>query len=191
VWDYERGCIVCGDCGTVIDLIYQPHTPFNLQEDWMIRRSRGVDHGISLSKHTRMYLKLVRKASEYGLVVDNEVFKEYSLGRSPLVKVFKKPNVDLDKFASDEYVRLVLDLMVKYPRLASRTDRAKVALAKIALSSLLDEELDVKKLSRELNISEVHIRRLYKAVVSEFGFLDEVRKSLLNSFAKEVRYVSS
>lgn len=191
MWDYERGCIVCGDCGTVIDVIYQSHTPFNLQEDQIVRRSRGIDHSVSLSKHTRTYLKLVKKASEYGLVVDNEVFKEYSLGRSPLVKVFKKPNVDLNRFTSDEPVRLVLDVMMKYPRLASRTDRAKVALAKIALSSLSEEGLDVRKLSRELNISEVHIRRLHKIIISEFGFLDEVRRSLTSNVDKEVQYVSS
>lgn len=182
---------MCSDCGTVVDVIYQSYPPFNLQEDHIIRRSRGIDHSVSLSRHTRTYLKLVRKASEYGLVVDNEVFKEYSLGRSPLVKVFKKPNVDLDRFTSDEPIRLVLDVMMKYPRLASRTDRAKVALAKIALSSLSEEGLDVKKLSRELNISEVHVRRLHKIVISEFGFLDEVRKSLINNVAKGVQYVSS
>ncbi len=185
VWDYERGCVVCGDCGTVIDVIYQFHTPFNQRGNHEFRSSKKVRQNPSLNKHTRMYLKLVRKASEHGLVVDNDVFKRYSSGHSQLVKVFKKPNVDLNRLTSGEHVKLVLDVMRKYPRLVSRTDRAKVALAKIALSMLSEDGLDVRKLSSELSISEVHLRRLQKIVLEEFEFLDDVRTSLLNN-AKEV-----
>ncbi len=191
MWDYERGYIVCGDCGTVIDTIYQFHTPLNLHDLQEVRRpSKRTNSKISLSKKTKTYLELVKKAYEYGLTVDNEVFKQYSLGYSPLVKVFKKPNVDFDKLTSDKPMKLVLDTLMKYPKLASRTDRAKVALAKIALSTLSESSLDIKKLSNELNLSEAHIRRLYKIVVSEFKFLDDVRR-LLTSDVKEVQYVNS
>lgn len=187
VWDYERGYIVCGDCGTVIDVIYQSHITFNLnKQEEICRSSKRVNSRIFLNKHTKTYLELVRKAYEYGLTVDNEVFKQYSLGHSPLVKVFKKPNVELSRLTSDRSMKLVLDMLMKYPRLASRTDRAKVALAKIALSTVSEGKLDIKKLSRELNLSEVHIRRLYKVVISEFKFLEDVR-TLLTSTAEVVR----
>ncbi|MEM1982334.1 MAG: TFIIB-type zinc ribbon-containing protein [Sulfolobales archaeon] len=185
MWDYERGYIICSDCGTVLDTIYYFHLSNNPREEQLIRNSKKVNYNPSISKHTKTYLKLIRKALEYGLEVDNEVFAKYSLGHSPLVKVFKKPEVNLNKLISDESVKMVLDVMKKYPKLASRTDRAKIALAKIALSMVSENELDIKKLSHELRISEVHMRRLYRVVVSEFEFLKDVRRTL-TSYVGEV-----
>lgn len=189
MWDYGRGCVVCGDCGTVLDVIYYFHPTINLQEEQPTRNSRHANNKPSISKHTKTYLRLMRKASEYGLEVDNEVFKKYSSGVSPLIKVFKKPNVDLSRLTAEEPVKIVLDVIRKYPRLASRTDRAKVALAKIALSIVSESDIDIKKLSHELGISEVHIRRLHRVITDEFGFLSDVRRIIINN--GEVKYLNT
>lgn len=180
VWDFERGCVVCGDCGTVLDVIYCFCHSIAPKEEHSIRKSRNGIHKPSISRYTRTYLRLMRRASEYGLEIDNEVFKKYSSGTSPLVKVFKKPSVDLNKLTSEEYVKAVLDVMRKYPRLTSRTDRAKVALVKIALSMVSENEVNIKKLSHELRISEVHVRRLHRILASESEFLNDVKRTINN-----------
>jgi len=179
VWDYERGCIVCGDCGTVLDVIYYYNINTSQEDSKQVKKLRNTHQVQGMSKHTSTYLKLTKVASRHGLIVDNEVFMKYISGSIPLVKVFKRPNVDVSKFMDREPIKLVLDLMKNYPKLTSRTDRAKVALAKIALDIVMDKGLDVKKLSSELGISEVHIRRLYKTLIRECEFLNDVKKLFL------------
>jgi len=179
IWDYERGYVVCGDCGTVLDVIYYYSINTSQEDGKQIRKLKSIHHIQSMSKYTSTYLRLTKVASRHGLIVDNEVFMRYISGSTPLVKVFKKPNVDISRFMDNEPIKLVLDLMKNYPKLTSRTDRAKVALAKIALDIVMNKNLNVKKLSDELGISEVHIRRLYKTLIREYNFLNDVKKLFL------------
>lgn len=181
IWDYERGDIICGNCGAVLEKIYL---------NGVVKHSVSTapfkhDHKYPLmSKHTKLYLKLMERASRYGLVVDNEVVMKYFSGKAPLIKVFKQPNSVSPELTNDERVKIVMNIVNKYPRLASRTERAKYALAKIALAMVMNKlnYLNIRRMKDELNISEVHLRRLLKIINENHDFLREVMNAItLNS----------
>ncbi len=173
IWDYEKGDIICGNCGAVLDKIYLDGVVKHDEDADSFKR----DYRCSLiSKHTKLYLKLMEKASRYGLVVDNDVVMKYFSGKAPLIKVFKRPAPVNAELTNDERIKIVMSIVNKYPRLASRTERAKYALAKIALAIAMNEanHLDIKRMKNELNISEVHLRRLLKVINENPDFLREV-----------------
>lgn len=177
IWDYERGEVVCGNCGTVLDKIYvSVRYDANIEdiEYIMSPKTRPL-----ISSQTKLYLKLLEKALQHGLVIDNSVLMRYFSGKAPLIKVFRRPNKNLTKIIeSDDRLKIVIDVINKYPRLASRTESAKVALARIALALTSGDRINPKELSSELGLSEVHIRRLYRAVIECPEFLYEVSKVL-------------
>lgn len=177
VWDYGRGEVICCDCGTVLDKIYVSVKYSANIRDLTAIESLRTDRLVSAQ--TRLYLKLLGKALRHGLTVDNQVLMSYFLGKAPLIKVFKNPNTDVGKLVkADERLKVIMDIINRYPRLASRTERAKIALAKIALSIMLDKKMDPGELGNELGLSKVHVRRLYKAIIECPEFLHEVSKAL-------------
>ncbi len=182
LWDEFRGDVVCLNCGTVIDRIYvaSPTSPGNGAEQSLsrnhVRERAGSRVKASLSKHTRLYIKLLKKAKEKNLIIDNEKFLDHIYRGKPLVKVFKRRKiVGLDEESS---VRMVMNIMGKYPRLNSRTDRARVALALISLKLVRGERNYVKSVAQLTGLTEVHVRRLTYLLKNNRDFIDEVRKAL-------------
>lgn len=179
MWDFKRGQVVCVNCGTVLDTIYYYSSNDNgVSDELRFTKVRGSEYRPSLNQYTRTYIKLMQVASRHGLAIDNDVFMKYVSGRSPLVKVFKRPGRALHSGELNEELKIVLDIMKNYPKLTSRTERAKLALAKLALSIVREKGPDIKRVSKELGISEVHARRLYRALINEPKFITEVQASI-------------
>lgn len=184
VWDYERGDIICTTCGTVIERIYVMNPSSSMNEDFeTLKDIKSFDRMPKLSRTTKEYLKLLKELKHSKRLsgkarIDTARFMNYVKLGDNRVKVIKVDVADTT-LMNDAKVNKVLRIMKKYPRLFSRTDRAKVALALIAISLLTKEYLQITKISKSTGLSRMHIRRLLKIVFKEEDFLSEVSKELI------------
>ena len=175
LWDEGRGTVVCSECGTVVDSIYvnggssghglePPEGPKG--------RGRTVSRSLGrLSDASLKYLEILEEIrGRPMLYVDSDSFGRYlALGKR--VKVVRRRSC----LPRSETLDRILAVMVKYPRLCSRTDRAKYAIAVIAYALATEGFADVPALSRGLGLSKTHVRRLLRVVRSSREFLCEVR----------------
>ena len=180
IWDEERGEVVCMDCGSVIDRIYVLREDFRV-EDSRPSRSRG---SVRLSKTTKEFLKLLdrvksSKKLKGKAVIDTTNFFDYVNGRRGRVKIIKLSTPYLRNLEKDKDISVVLELISKFPRLKSRTDRAKVALAMLTISLVKGGSINVSEVSRVTGLSRMHVRRLVKELSSQKAFMTEVRKNLI------------
>jgi hypothetical protein len=172
IWDYARGDIVCTYCGTVVDKIYvnmiKKEEPFNQAKD--------VSQP-GLKKETREFFKLLSRIKGKNLEIDTRAFEAFIKGKRPAVKMFVrsgfKSRVDVDND-----VRVALRIICKYPRLASRTDRAKLAIATVAVYLARDSRVEISKIAKEYGLSRIHMRRLINVLYSEKSVIEEVRRSI-------------
>ncbi len=185
MWDYERGDVICTACGTVIEKIYVTNPSPRMNEDLETLKTdiRSFDPMPKLSRTTREYLKLLNELKHSKRLsgkarIDTARFMNYVKLGGNRVKVIKVDLVNT-QLTYDSRVKKVLRIMKKYPRLFSRTDRAKIALALIAISLLTKEYLQIAKISRSTGLSRMHVRRLLKMVFKEEKFLSEVSKELI------------
>ena len=165
VWDYEKGEVICICCASVIDRIYYDvgHT---LSEEVTERSLRSNPHNgyrsyPKLKSITLTYLKFMKKVSRYkGIIVDNRAFLDYLSGKRPHVKILKR-EFNEGKLR-DELINKVINVINKYPRLKSRTDRAKLALALIALGIAKGDNVRnvVNKVREDAKLSTTHVRPL-------------------------------
>ncbi len=135
-----------------------------------------------MSKATKEYLRLLKRIKSSRrlskrAVIDTKNFMEYVDGKRGRVKTVKVGITDV-RLLTDTHVSEVLKIINKYPRLNSRTDRAKVALALIAIGIATKSRLEIRSLSRATSLSEMHIRRLRKTLSMQKAFINEVRRAL-------------
>ncbi len=184
VWDMERGEVVCSDCGTVIDRIYV--NQINISDPEYLGRqdhqlSGKAGHAPTLSKYTLMYLRLLKKIKSSkrlrNIEIDFERFKSALSEDGSQVKVLRRKKELVDAALSrDRRIKAVLKVMLRFPRLYSRTDRAKVAIAMLALALALGREANARKVAEESGVSVMHVRRLERILRRETEFINEVRK---------------
>ncbi|MCD6278370.1 MAG: hypothetical protein J7J11_01675 [Desulfurococcales archaeon] len=178
VWDYQRGEVVCTTCATVIDKIYIAVKPrYNADTD------SGYSHLYSnysmpkLKKETKNYLKILEDIGgkkRKDMTIDTGAFWEYMrTGRR--VKLLKR-RVNM-KYSSDTTVQVAMDILKKYPKLTSRTDRAKLVIALLALALIKGVKLDTSLISKEVGLSKVHIKRLEKLIRREKAFIEELKEA--------------
>ena len=178
VWDYQRGEVICTYCASVIDKIYvstKPHGEWGEEH----RRSSSCtsDYVPKLKKATKDYLKILETMSSRNrndITIDTKAFWEYQkTGRR--VKLLKR-RVNI-KYSSDLSVRIAMDVLRKYPKLSSRTDRAKIAIALLAIALVKGAKLNTALITREVGLSKVHIKRLEKLVLKERAFIKELKEA--------------
>ena len=181
IWDYERGEVICPNCGSVIERIYVSSTYFDLNDEGDAEKSLRSEP--KLKPITKLYLKFIHRSSilrKSKVKVNKEALLRYLEGKGPHVKIFKKP-FNENKLR-DEVINKIINIMNKYPRLKSRTDRAKLALALIAVRIASGENINnvVTTIRKDTALSLTHIKRLMKLVVLERRFIEEVRTLLQN-----------
>ncbi|MCD6323996.1 MAG: TFIIB-type zinc ribbon-containing protein [Desulfurococcales archaeon] len=179
VWDYERGEIICPVCGTVVDRIYINELPQQPGEGAAVtkgkepRPSRITREYLSILEEIKRNKRLARKG-----FIDTKSFMEYMSGRRGKVGIIK---VKMPSSALRHDVRLdkVLEVIRRFPRLNSRTERARYALGLIALQVVTRGTLSVDEVSKATGLSHMHVRRLAKIVLGSEAFLREVRRACL------------
>jgi len=185
VWDYARGDVICASCGSVLEKIYVIEQPTSkefmqgaLKDDCY--RGRRNNKRVTVTKYTSEYLKLMNKVKRSkrlrSVVIDSEQLRKYVDGEGPPVKIFKRNPQDVQALLRDPKVKLVLEIMLRFPRLSSRTDRAKVALALIALMLLAGQRIDAREVAEKSGISIMHARRLAKTLKENKDFVNELKK---------------
>jgi len=180
IWDEERGEIVCMDCGSVIDRIYVSRDDYRV-DDFKPSSPKG---SVRLSRTTKEFLKLLDKVKtskklKGKAVIDSAKFFDYVTGRRGKVKIIKLRTPYLRNLEKDEDISIVLKLIGKFPRLNSRTDRAKIALAMLTISLVKGGNISVSEISRVTGLSRMHVRRLVRELSSQKAFMAEVRKNLI------------
>ncbi len=187
VWDYVRGDVICASCGTVLERIYvtEQHISQELvQEPVKIRTHKryGKYGRVTLTKYTSEYLKLMDKVRRSkrlkNIVIDSEQLRRYVEGEGPPVKIFKRNPQNVEELLKDPKVKLVLEVMLRFPRLSSRTDRAKVALALMALMLLAGRKVNAREVAEKSGISAMHARRLVKTLKESREFVEELKKAI-------------
>lgn len=173
VWDESRGTVVCSGCGTVVDLIYVSAGGFEHEPELSNERTSVAARKFGKLTDASIKYLMILKEIKYSpqLYVDSDSFNRYLiLGKR--VKVIKR-RVAMPK---DKTLDNIVAIMAKYPKLYSRTDRAKYAIAAIAYTLIAEGYVDPSKLSKQLGLSKTHIRRLLRVVRSSQRFLSEVRR---------------
>ena len=183
VWDESRGVVVCSACATVLDQVYVGDGAYRDLEELREAPRRGsrrlYNYTYGLSEASVKYVELLEEVKlRRDLYIDEASFMRYlRLGKR--VKVLRRRVPQ----PADEVIKKIVKVMHKYPKLCSRTDRAKYALAEVAYTVVTGGSIDVAKLSKELGLSRTHVKRLIKVVYSSGGFIDEVRRVVSNHVA--------
>ncbi len=187
LWDYKNGSIVCGDCGLVIDNIYDYTYRIQEQNDYYNCKPKLISDYQYITKRSRRYknmysrLKMLkpiisRRLKRY-LIIDEKALKEYLNGLRSHVKIFKYHKEIRIPVETKIIIEKVID---KDPVLTSRTDRAKIALALIILDILNNGKPNIRKIARETFISVTHVRRLSK-LIEERSHVIGLAKTILAS----------
>ncbi len=170
IWDYRNGYIICTNCGLVLDRIYVKCIDRKKNE---INNRKLISEVFGERKRKQEYYKknnrvrrITRIINEIKsrpyLTLDTNAVNEYLLGKRPHVKLFKyktwAPNNDL-------ILKQIIEKVVNNdPVLASRTERAKWAIAKILVQLSTNKSVDVKSIANETKLSVTHIRRLISVI---------------------------
>ncbi|PUA32770.1 MAG: hypothetical protein B7O98_04790 [Zestosphaera tikiterensis] len=186
IWSYSSGDVICSECGSVIDRIYTyDECCLNQHQNLYSSLPTQTTQGLGLSKMTKEYLKLVKDLNKSRklkgrVYIDHEMFLKYVSEGGNRVKVLKFRLNNVCGYPNEEYVEKVLDIMRKYPRLSSRTERAKKALALITLNMLHITKVNEVELTKLAGLSYVHVKRLTSILTKEKEFIKEVEKTLKN-----------
>ncbi len=184
VWRYNEGYVVCSSCGTVIDKIYDytcktygndssalqyKLTLSKLHEDFNIKL-RSIKWALIDIRYRRFKRKLkVFPKLRPGLKIREEVLEAIYNGKE--VKLVKTIVNELteevkSKLSESEETRIYLDLLEifkVYPKISSRTDRVKLALAKIVYNEIVyGFRPSFASVAREFHVSVVNLRKAYK-----------------------------
>lgn len=187
IWDYKNGYIVCANCGLVLDRIYIEHIDKNIINDNKLsnrvlisnmfdeRKKRHEYH--KKSSRLKKIMKLLNevKLRPY-LTLDTEAVNEYLLGKRSHVKLFRYKTWTPK---SDLVLKQIIEKVInKDPILASRTDRAKWAIARILVQLSIDKKIDMKRIANETKLSITHVRRLVSVVEKRRDHIELVRRIL-------------
>lgn len=167
VWDEYRGEIICSSCGTVIDQIY--YTPKTSLEISLERGETEKQKKIRRSlerpgKIIKTYNKLfaswsLRKGLEINIeslnslregVYNGHVFKYY---KDPLLEKMLEISPTLKK---------IYDYTSMFPRLASRTFRARLLISYIVLKEASRSLISNSLMSKAFSVSKNHLNRVRK-----------------------------
>ncbi len=185
IWDHKNGYVVCTNCGLVLDRIYVEHLDKTIIKDTKLNNKSLISNVFNKRKRRQEYRKRnnrLRKITKIlneiktrpYLTLDTKAVNEYLLGKRSHVKLFKyktwTPNNNLI------LKRIIEKVINNDPILASRTERAKWAIAKILVQLSINEKVDIKSIANETKLSITHIRRLISVVQKRKDHVTLVRE---------------
>lgn len=178
LWDYKAGTVVCCNCGLVIDYIYEEtkqkygtdlilnfntktynKTKYRVSEIYIIKSRIKMYH--KLVYRTKEYYKIARKLKKKSIVLDEKAFREYLEGKRGHVRLFRHKHITLAENIPEKVREIIKKIIDNDPVLASRTERAKIALAYIILGLLENGgNLNLHKIAKTTSLSVTHVKRL-------------------------------
>jgi len=178
VWCFTEGHVVCSNCGIVLDRIYD-YTP--LPKRSTVLENGSHNHSATLYSYEtkikrinhayRNYEKLVKKYSRLrpGLRVKDEAmmlaYKGYKVKMVKMIVNEKTEEIKKEMLSSDKVFETILKEFTKYPRVASRTDRVKLALATIIYTEINKGiRPSFTGVAKRFGISIVNLRKAYNVL---------------------------
>ena len=204
LWDYKAGTVVCCNCGLVIDYIYEEpkqkystdctlnlntkmynKTKYRISEIYIIKSRIKMYH--KLVYRTKEYYRITRKLKKKSIILDEEAFKEYLEGKRGHVRLFRHKYITSTKNIPEKIREIIKKIIDNDPVLASRTERAKIALAYIILGLLEnDGNLNLHKIAKSTSLSVTHVKRLLATIRQRQYVLKAAQHLLSDSY--EVRH---
>lgn len=172
VWSYNTGYIVCGNCGLVVDKIYDynltrkiKESPNNLSDYEIKRFKHKIRKIISRYCHYEKFIKRTFKLKP-GLRFSLKIAEQAYMGKQvKLVRTIiseKTEEIKHKVLKGNGTYKLILEEFKKYPRIASRTDRVKIALAVIVYNELKNGvKPSITSIAKEFGISIANLRKAY------------------------------
>ncbi len=176
VWDYEHGYIVCTNCGTVVETLYEEfyyaepvrYTVKNglptVREGFVKKKQR--EQGLRLrtrSKEVKLFETYIKRARK-GVTVDLEALKQLLTMGTTNKRIYvhtTEPKLR-ELMTQDHELSSLIALIERDPLLSSRTLRGKVAIALMLKYLLHGLEPDFDYISNVTSLSRTHVRRLYR-----------------------------
>ncbi len=144
IWDYERGIIVDDETGEVIDIIY---------DEQGLEYEPLQPQGMNIWKKTA---NIANELSIRGLRDEKGTYILYRIGETQ--KTVKSLKRDVRVNLSNEE-KEILDIIERDPVLAARTDRMKIALAKLLYYRKRGHVASLEKVAREVGVSPKALRK--------------------------------
>ncbi len=172
VWDIRAGVVVCANCGLVIDNIYYGYDiPLSTIHYQTIELKHYSNHASDLmlrvnQEKVQKVLELIDviKKKPY-LKLDTQAVEEFLIGKRPPIKLLKRRKNDLKLLDGRKYIDFIINKVIdRDPILASRTERAKVALALIIKDLIIHGSVRRSYISKVTGLSKTHIHRLINLV---------------------------
>ncbi len=168
--------MVCSACGLVIDSIYVnqvngfrdeglENARMKAKEKVKTHKKLKVLGDQEMAKRFKLYMDLLNN-KRVKLAFETKALTEFIYGKRAPVKILVKRGTKIDESLKTR-LSAIINIINKYPRLASRTDRAKYALAYMIYSLINTGRIDFKEVTRKFNLSFAHARRLYSQLSSE------------------------
>jgi len=184
IWDYERGYLVCPNCGSVLmplitNAVPSPERAKDLYStDWSgirtVRESLQDKVRASYARHLSRIVKEVTLYERYARRARKnvEVNLDALMNGRGKERVYKHRNDDqLQRLVEqDDELKRVLEAVVERdPVFSSRTYRGKVAIALMLKYIIHGEEPNLEEIIKLTSISRTHAKRLYRLVLARLS----------------------
>ncbi len=174
IWDYKNGYVVCSRCGYVLDKIYDMHAVRHYYDDSTSYDNQYGTHAcintysgklVLAQRRTKKYFSLVKSLKdkdkftihiEAGIASANKRVKTIIRKDTlRLIEVLRRKS---------EIAESLKEIDTRYPRLASRTERVRIAAAMMLLMIRNGEDpaKRLKEIAKNTGISMVHARRILR-----------------------------
>jgi transcription initiation factor TFIIIB Brf1 subunit/transcription initiation factor TFIIB len=175
VYDFEKGYVVCKECGTVIETIFVEQF-LGVAQEYVndvvksvknaMKFKRAYSYRLKLSEYVKevnRYEDFVRRCRK-NVKVDLDAIKIVANGGK--ARVYRHVNDDgLKKLVKeDEIIGKILEVLEEDAILSSRTFRSKVALALLIKDLITHGEADIDEIAHKTSVSKVHMQRLVKVL---------------------------
>ncbi|MEZ0290886.1 MAG: TFIIB-type zinc ribbon-containing protein [Sulfolobales archaeon] len=169
VWDYQRGEVICSSCGLVIDTIYYTARRFSEKNE---SSERKVLKAVSLRRESAPGV-IVKAYSKFfswwrlrkNLEIDRDLLLRAYEGSSVSRVIRHIKDSKLEKLLQiSPTLKKVFNYIDLYPRLSSRTFRAKVLVSYLLLREAYGTPISLNMLSRAFSISRNHLLRIRKEI---------------------------
>lgn len=188
VHDYREGTVVCTGCGTVVDIIYAAPPPRGAEDPGSSpgRRDPGLR---APGRIFRTYSSLLGgRRLRRGVMLSPDLdLSSPPEKRPPKILVHERDKLVMGVVEKSPSLGKVLEILNDYPRILSRTSRARVAAAYIAVRKALGLPLPIGVLSRAVGLSRVHLKRLRHMVETAPGLVERV--SRIADLVYEIRLI--
>lgn len=188
VWCFAEGHVVCSNCGIILDKIYD-YTPLPKR---LALESSSRNYGTVLYSYEtkirrinnsyRNYEKLIRKYSRLrpGLRVKDEAimlaYKGYKVKMVKMIVNEKTEEIKREILSNNKVFEIILKEFTKYPRVASRTDRVKLALATIIYTEINKGiRPSFTGIAKKFGISIVNLRKAYNVLRKYKDLYENIR----------------